>query len=177
MSCRSASCAAPPTSVAVLLSGLTSPPPATDAVLTIEGGAGSPIVTSMKIGGKLAPSSSAPARVQVTVRPLIEQLHPSPPGSANEANSAGIGSVTVTLLPSLGRLPTLETTSRSLDAPPATNSGVCSLVIDRSGAATTLVTASEPAVTGTRRLCVTNVAAAVLAISKRGGTAPIRTSK
>jgi hypothetical protein len=47
----SASWAEPPTSVAVLLSGLASPPPLSVAVLTIDGGAGSLIVTSTKIGG------------------------------------------------------------------------------------------------------------------------------
>ncbi len=152
---RSAAWAEPPTSVAVLLAGLTSPPPATVAVLMIEAGAGSASVTSTKIGGKLSPSASAPERVQTSTRALIEQAQPSPPALANDVNAAGSGSVTVIVLPSLGRLPTLDTTIRIVETAPATKSGEWRLVSVMSGAATTLVTMFESAVSGIRRLCVT----------------------
>ena len=142
---RSAAWAVPPTSLAVLLSGLTSPPPATDTVLMIEAGAGSGSATSMKIGGKLSPSASAPDRVHTSVRAGIEQAHPSPPALANDVNASGSGSVTVIVLPSVGRLPTLDTTIRIVETAPATNSGECRLVSVTSGAATTFVTGFESA--------------------------------
>ena len=78
-----------------------------------------------------------------------------PPGLAKDVNAAGSGSVTVIVLPSLGRFPTLETTIRIVETAPATKSGEWRFESVMSGAATTLVTTFESAVNGIRRLCVT----------------------
>ena len=100
---------APPPSLA--LAG-SEPPPDTVAVLTIVAGAGSATVASTRIGGYASPPASTSLRLQVSVSPAVWQFQPSPPAFWIELNeSAGNGSVTVTVEPSVGMLPTFVTDS------------------------------------------------------------------
>ena len=85
-------------------------------------------------------AASASLRVHVSVRPLVEQFQPSPPALAIELNeSAGNGSVTVTVEPSVGELPTLETASVNVVGSPSIRLPLWLLLIVSDGAETVLI--------------------------------------
>src|SRR5262245_58983710 len=82
-------------SVAVLLAGFASPPPATVAVLTTLLGAAGSMDTETRIGGAAPEPGTAPTKVHVTVGLAMTQLQPVP-AAATALRPDGNVSVTVT---------------------------------------------------------------------------------
>src|SRR6202042_933685 len=93
-----------------------------------------------RIGGYASPPASTSPRLQVSVSPAVWQFQPSPPAFWIELNeSAGNGSVTVTVEPSVGMLPPFVTDSVNVVGWPSIRPPAWVLLSVRLGAATVLI--------------------------------------